>query len=231
MTNETTAKDSVIEKIEKLLRLSESSNEHEAQVALKKARELMLKHHIAENDLQGATYADKVEWKIVPIEYSWQLSIYSEVCRNMRCDCYLRSTRNAKYKISRNLHIVGFHVDLECVVIMGNYLSDVCKNGLTRERQRVREQFYDADTSGLAAYYRRGFVSGVKSAFDEQNKENDKYAVMCIKPVEVEDEINKISGIKSINVLQIKQQNRHGQEVYTSGFESGYASGHRNCLE
>ena len=63
MTNETTAKDSVIEKIEKLLRLSESSNEHEAQVALKKARELMLKHHIAENDLQGATYVDKVEWK------------------------------------------------------------------------------------------------------------------------------------------------------------------------
>jgi hypothetical protein len=42
--------DKIKEKIEKLLRLAESSNEHEAQSALARANELMLRHNITDMD-------------------------------------------------------------------------------------------------------------------------------------------------------------------------------------
>lgn len=41
--------DQIIKRIKKLLSLSQSHNENEAQLALVKAQELMIKHHIEEN--------------------------------------------------------------------------------------------------------------------------------------------------------------------------------------
>ena len=73
-----------IEKIKKLLRLSESPNQNEAQVALKKARALMLQYHITESSLD--TQEKTVIWKEVPINKKWMTTFYSLISRNNRCD-------------------------------------------------------------------------------------------------------------------------------------------------
>ena len=49
-----TIKTSIVEKIQKLLELSSSTNEHEAQAAANKAKELLLLHNISMSELSGA---------------------------------------------------------------------------------------------------------------------------------------------------------------------------------
>lgn len=46
----------VIKKISKLLSLAQSSNENEAQLAMKKARELLMKHQIGESEISDQVY-------------------------------------------------------------------------------------------------------------------------------------------------------------------------------
>jgi hypothetical protein len=43
----------ITDKIEKLLRLSESSNEHEAEVAMKKAMSLLAEYNLTREDIKG----------------------------------------------------------------------------------------------------------------------------------------------------------------------------------
>lgn len=57
----------IVEKINKLLALSSSSNQAEAEAALAKARKLMIEHMIDEDDLTAAK-TEKVEVKVAHVE-------------------------------------------------------------------------------------------------------------------------------------------------------------------
>ena len=56
------------EKIKKLLSLSKSTNEHEAQAALLKAKQLMAEHKISEADLGNMN--EEIEYLYTDVSYT-----------------------------------------------------------------------------------------------------------------------------------------------------------------
>lgn len=60
----------LVKKIQKLLALSESSNEHEAQSAMLKAQELLIKHKLSLKEVKEfKTYNDSIKEKKTKISF------------------------------------------------------------------------------------------------------------------------------------------------------------------
>ena len=218
----TTKESEIIEKIEKLLRLSQSSNVNEAMVAMKKARTLMLKYHIDEMRVNpNAEKEETVYTEEHKIKFTWEAFIYAVLCKNMRCTIYLRRGKE------NTLIIIGYKSDTEAVKVMGSFLVDVCKAGLREERQNVSKNKYS--THGLANIYRSGFIDGVNTAFREQNT-NTEYALMIITPpkVKAEDQVYRQKHTMGAPTKygQINPSDaRAYRDSYTKGYNKGYEFG------
>lgn len=223
MSSETT----IIEKIEKLLRLGSSANENEAMVAMKKARELMLKHHIEENRLNTVGNVKReIVIKEFTVKQDWEALIYSIVSKNMRCDAYLTTARKSG-EIIRQMSVLGYPEDVETVRIMSVFLIDVCKNGLRKVRQSMSSKGKDT-TQGLAPYYRNGFTVGVKEAFDEQNK-RDEFSLMVITPEDVKQKMQDLH-LKTKNVNRMTVRDRDFDACYEQGKQDGYSAGGKRLI-
>lgn len=229
-------KESVISKINKLLRLGTSSNENEASAAMAKARKLMLEYHLEENDLE-----EKDSCKVVTNTFDakgrWENILFSEIARNMRCECYMtirrkltKTNSGVKFKPHYTISVVGFEVDAKAVEIMGKSYIETCERVMRDERKRIRESDYYCDTKGLKEMVSKGFIYGLRQAFEEQNREDSKYALLVITPKEVKEEMNKIH-CKTQNSGRLPDVNSQVASAFKAGYDSGYRSGQKRQLE
>lgn len=219
-----------IEKIKKLLRLSESPNQNEAQVALKKARALMLQYHVTESSLD--TQDKNVIWKEVPINKKWMTTFYSLISRNNRCDCYYTEgyrSVNGMFKKVRTAHIVGFPFDIECVIVMAQLVEDTVKHGIVEFRHNARMES-SKSTKGITDSYVYGFRDGLQKAFDEQNAKQE-FHLMCITPKEVKDEMDSVENLKTVRQTIRLGQSLNEIRAYAKGTTEGYQTGTRKQLE
>lgn len=219
-----------IEKIKKLLRLSESPNQNEAQVALKKARALMLQYHITESSLD--TQEKTVIWKEVPINKNWMTTFYSLISRNNRCDFYYSEgyhSVNGKFKKVRTAHIVGFPFDIECVIVMAQLVEDTIKRGISEFRRNIRIES-SLSTKGVTNNYVWGFRDGLQKAFDEQNAKQE-FHLMCITPKEVKDEMDAVENLKRVKHTIRLGQSLNEVKAFMKGNTEGYETGMRKQLE
>ena len=226
-----TEKEKIIEKIQKLLKLGESPFDEEAKTALQKARELMLKHHIEEHDLEGEQ-KEQVIMKEIEVEKS-EVTIYSIIADNNRCDSFIRIKRQGKRHINYSAVIVGFPFDVECVETMGKYVANCYQNGLREQRRAMRTKGEYEDTRGLKAYYYSGFVEGLNKAFEEQNAKNE-FHLMVITPEEVKTEMGKINfsrgSFHSVSnpVYADRETRAKAREAgYSDGYNAGRSAGER----
>lgn len=61
----------IVERIKKLLALSESSNEHEAQLAMLKAQELLVKHKLTIKEVKEfKVYNSEIKEKISSVSFT-----------------------------------------------------------------------------------------------------------------------------------------------------------------
>lgn len=209
----------IIDKIEKLLRLSTSSNVNEAMIAMKKARSLMLKYHIDEIRLNSdIEIKEKVLIEEQSIKFAWESFIYAIICKNMRCTIYLNGTKQ--------VIIIGYKSDINAVKIMSNFVVDACIQGLRTERQNISKEKYS--TQGLANIYRIGFLNGLQQAFEEQNQ-NKEYALMIIIPPKVkqEDELYKMKNDIHTRAMYAKI-NTNDAKAYRNSYKRGYDKGYES---
>jgi len=73
----------LVEKIQKLLSLATSANEHEAKLAAEKANELLIKHNLTRDQVEGfgeASYVNEIGYisKRYPFEATWASHIVKE---------------------------------------------------------------------------------------------------------------------------------------------------------
>lgn len=224
-------KEEAISKIKKLLKLSESPNQHEAEVALKKARELMLQYHVTESSLD--TQERNVIWKEVPLAKHWMDMFYSIIASNNRCECYV-STRHVrddsgKRKLERKMHIVGYPFDVECVIVMAQLVEDTVKRGVLEFRRSVRGRGTWESTKGVTQNYVYGFRRGLQQAFKEQN-EKQEFHLMCITPTEVKQEMGKIPDLKVKHEHVALCYSENQKRAYTQGRACGYETGLRKQI-
>jgi hypothetical protein len=194
---------------------------------MKKARELMLKHHIEETRCSSCHFPSEEEPVIEKINVTrgWETEIFSILAQNMRCDMF-RQTQSIG-----NRHIViliGFSSDIEAIKIMGNFLNDVCARGLRLHRKNLREKGAE-ETLGVASAYRLGFRRGVNTAFKEQN-ENQEYHLMVVIPEKVKDATKEFCAGKKITHPKCPKVNIALYSTYQRGYADGKKNGGKRQL-
>lgn len=129
------------DKIEKLLRLSESPNENKAKAALLKARKLMMEHKLSEADFKVLEKQEpvKIETGIYFTKKTnyWIAQLLTVIAPNYACNNYM----NKKYrKKSHQAIIYGFKEDAELCERVFKYAVDCVMSWIKELKKSMRGQ-------------------------------------------------------------------------------------------
>ncbi|GMQ64361.1 DUF2786 domain-containing protein [Vallitalea maricola] len=170
--------ESIIEKVQKLLRLAESQNEFEAQSAVAKARLLMAKHKLSMNDIQEKE--DKVvQGETEKMRSPWKRTLAHVIAKHFRCKTYLRHSSNC-YRVI----FLGLEEDVELTSLIYKQVVNIIN--ISSRRKRLDRKSYAI-----------GFIQGLDKKLQEQSikmkKENEEeYALVAVMPVPVIKKYNEI---------------------------------------
>ncbi|WP_072743159.1 DUF2786 domain-containing protein [Sporanaerobacter acetigenes] len=204
--------ENIILRIKKLLALSESSNEHEAKVAMLKAQELLVKHKLSIKEIKEYKEINVIEEKtdITFRQARWKGRLASLITENFGC-CHYYKTR-----YNHTIVFIGKDEDVEVCKIVLEYAIDSIESAVNRLRYQYRKEGYS--TKGLENDYALGFIEGLDTAFERQNEENQEWGLVLKKDKEVVDYYNNINFTGTVYT----NTNFQGfNEVYFKGVEDG----------
>ncbi len=211
----------VKEKIAKLLALSSSPNEKEAQAALLKARELMAKHKLtAEECREGQS--DNVVKRTVGVECTkmtdaWALELGAIIGSRYCCKVYRQHVKGAK-KVT--VGFIGLEDDFEVCRRVYLYAYECVKARCRDIHSRHRNWNTATELREMCNAFGWGFCSGLESAFRAQEQEHQEWGLVLAVPQAVEDVVSGMSkpttyGKVNVNGWRAKYAN------------AGYAEGKR----
>lgn len=209
----------VREKIQKLLALSKSSNEFEAQAAMCKARELMAKHKLDEKDFEEKKKVIKTV-RLADVTYTrrrdfWILKLMNVVSENYTCE---RFVYREKGKQTRYVNFVGLEEDVNICEDVFRYALGCIRNGIKNKEIEYKVSTAN-DKKLINLSYGYGFIEGLQRAFDKQNAENEKdWGLVLSIPKEVNDYIKDTTTTKNVKEKKVNKINR---EIYLAGEQDG----------
>ena len=181
----------IIEKIQKLLSLSESTNENEAKIAMLKAQELLIKYKISMFEVEDfkaneSINKSKIEDKRTNVSFTkakWKASLAITIANNFKCYNYLKT---------RSIHTIVFFGRKEDVIICNivlEYAINCIENGI----YDIRKEYGKLNRSiiGVSNDYAMGFVAGLSKRFEEQKEANKEWGLILVKDKEVIESYNK----------------------------------------
>lgn len=188
------------EKIQKLLALSQSSNENEARDALLKARELMVKNKLTEADFD-VKEAKMVHLLCEDVKWTtdsgniWMVDLCRVIADNYVCSVAWSTHRG---KRTHTLIITGLEDDADlCKEVIG-YAIGFMANAI-----KILERRSGQDYKTVAQSYAKGFILGLELAFDEQKEEHPEWGLVVVKPKEVQEYEDSL-GHKDVRTRQAK---------------------------
>lgn len=208
-------KEKMIEKIKKLISLSENnSNEAEAQSALLKAQELLLQYKIEMKEIKDTKKVKIIEAVTnCSANTSWARALGGIISDNFRCMFFFRGTSKRDYK----LVFMGEEDDAMVAQSMYDYAFTWVNKNSSKYATNMRNKH--GIVKGIKQDYILGFISGLKSKFDEQIKSNESYAMVVVPPKEVNDEFQKLK-LKKVQLSNSVQC--HGsQQARQAGYNDG----------
>lgn len=148
-------KTKIIDKIEKLLRLSKSPNENEAASAASRAQQLMEKYQIRawllgqqDDKSAGLGIVDHVLDERGRSEY-WQKLLFVRLSKIYECQPYFNGG---------TMRVIGMESDVEVLKLMYQYLHDAIRNLQKKAWSRAGAEY---GTGRRAAnHFRRGYCEG-----------------------------------------------------------------------
>lgn len=181
----------VKEKIAKLLALSTSPNESEAQAALLKARELMAKHKLRPEECQEKQDA-RVIVQTIGVECTkmtdtWALALGSIIGKRYCCKVFRHHAHGAK-KVE--VGFVGLADDFEVCRKIYLYAYQCVKSRCERIQARERRQCGGTEIREMCNAYGWGFCYGLEEAFQKQEREHQEWGLVLAVPQAVEDAMN-----------------------------------------
>ena len=209
----------IIIKIQKLLALSKSSNENEAQNAMLKAQKLLIKYKLSLKEVESYSKENiKIEDFKTEQKFrgkSWKSNLAQVIADNFGCFIYFNT---GNYKVHR-VCFYGKEEDVIIANIMFEYaVKWVNLEGnkiVKRMKQDKRRKYFD----GIKNDYALGFIFGLEERFRSQIKENEEWGLVLQKDQVVIDSYNKFSsGFGKISVNE--EFNRH-LKAYKKGEEDG----------
>ena len=221
MTQET-----LMNRVQKLLRLGESSFEEEARAALLKAQRLMEQYDLELSDLSADTAREEapVEQTSVPLGSTqiatWKARIATIVASNFRCRLFTSSSGHRQ----KTLNVYGLRDDVALAREAIKYAVGAAWNGWERYRAQRLQEFGGRSpgrsyTEQLKSDYMRGFARGVREAFATQVAE--RAIVLAVSP-RVDDYARETLHLRAAPSPRTRLERDHAAS------RAGYTDGKRS---
>ena len=181
----------VKEKIAKLLALSSSPNEKEAQEALLKARELMAKHKLRQEECQNGADA-RVIVRTIGVECTkltdpWALALGGVIGKRYCCQVYRSHTYGAK---KNTVGFAGFEDDFEVCRRIYLYAYECIKARCHHIQASERDRRGAKELREMCNAFGWGFCYGLEAAFQEQEKKHQEWGLVLAVPQAVHDTLS-----------------------------------------
>ena len=209
----------IIDKIEKLISLSGSSNENEARAAMLKAQELMAKYEIDREQIKG----EEKERPVVgftssPHREEWIHMVSAVIAENFRC----RSISIVKNNSGGSFRIrfYGYEEDAEICINIFNYAIQVIRKKFVTLRAiyaEAKREFGESEKSN----YVTGFCFGLEKNFKEQREQSKSFALALVTPKAVDDFIAAIPGLEAQPIKADVSRNREAVLLQQTGYVDG----------
>ncbi len=219
----------IIDRIKKLLSLSESTNENEAALAAARAAELMLKHEIkaAQLCVEDAEDVDTVRVDESKQIVHWKSNLMAGLARSLGCMFFLQKHRQAG-KVTTRYNVAGQPSKVDTISYMYSYLveeinrlADFAYRRRLHRHHRIGMPVPSA--RGWKNAFRLGAAATISERLEAQRKETHKAAeddgqgaaLVVVKQAE-----------KAVDLYVARKYPRMGKSAgatYSSG--SGYGAG------
>lgn len=228
--------ESILVKIQKLLALSESANEHEAAAAASKAQELLFKHELSISDLEGVEANAKPvrEEQLVVNEghrgVNWKLKVLDAVVKTSMCRYLVSWYTLRPNRTVTKAYIIGRPADIEMAKYTFNFLRT--------ELERLATAYvasYTGPWHGITVRnsWLMGAATGVSvklnAEFDARRESSKKSTALIV---------NKETAIKEF--MEREYPNLKGsyssttgdiaRSAYTDGYQTGRQLGTARAL-
>lgn len=210
-------KEKMIEKIKKLISLSENnSNEAEAQSALLKAQELLLQYKIEMKEIKDTKKVKIIEAVTnCSVNTAWARALGGIISENFRCMCFLRRISSR----DRKLVFMGEEDDAVVAQSMYDYAFTWVNKNSSKYATNMRNKH--GIVKGIKQDYIIGFLNGLNSKFHDQVKEHKSFELAIVVPKEVKDSFQeRVKTFKTSNLSS--KIVSHGSAIAQSdGYKDG----------
>lgn len=214
--------DKVIDKVKKLLALSKSPNQNEANAALAAANKLIDAHRISENDLteDGGIIIDPTYIYETGRVNPWKNKLVNVLAKHYGCVSYNDNTFNGNGRLVSRFRLVGRRTDVSIARYLFNYLVEVCEllAGAVKGCGRI-----------VVASYCLGFVRGVEEQLELSRKElisENTCGAMVLLERRSEESDNFLR--KTIPVVDKKIYSKN--KIDNNAFQAGMTEGKKTNL-
>lgn len=219
--------DQIIKRIKKLLSLSQSHNENEAQLALVKAQELMIKHHIEENQISF----DEPP-KIIHLTTEYYFTNYKNFYLgdgiNELSDLYLCKVVfvRSKHSSKQYIKIIGNENDCRILQkVIGFIKSNV--DGWTRQLKKDYLLDDNQMINNCKNDYGLGFCRGLKSLLEMQrDRIQQEEGLVISTPKEAQEYVDSLEGLLSLKNANIS----YNQSLMDLGRSDGMQANIQNAI-
>lgn len=188
------------DRIKKLLALASSPYEGEAMAAMLKAKELMAKHKLSEDDFVETEKQELIHLNCNDIKWTtdsgevWIASLCKIISENYCCVTAWNTPHKTRTHI---LEITGFREDATICADVIKYAVGFVRGAIKELQRRYRR----SDPKSIAMSYAGGFIEGLEMAFEDQKDEHPEWGLVIVKPEEVKQYEDSL-GIKTVRTKQ-----------------------------
>jgi len=154
------------DKIKKLLELSLSDNENEAQIALRQAMSLMNKHNITKDEVYGQAMANKIiktPYYRVP---GWYSSLHYLMAKVSGCFCVYQNGDSYDNK-KATIQITGRERDVDNAEYLIVFLSREIEKSVRKYKKELTRQGIEHHITRRVTAYRIGFINKIYKKIHE----------------------------------------------------------------
>ncbi len=203
--------DSLVEKIKKLLRLGQSSNQHEAELALQRAFELASRHKI---DLAGIDIDEETK-KI--LHEHFRVGARFSLIRKLTLTIVQRFFNVRVIVATPNLIFVGTEMDIQIATYVHGFLTSACSRSLRQFEAAERRKLSKTKRTGFIA----GFMYGVATKLDHAKErlaiDDTKTALIQLEAKKRDDYVDENFQTESYKI----EKGRPNASAMMAGFHTG----------
>ncbi len=215
------------EKIEKLLNLSMSDNEHEAALALERAIKLMNENNITKDEIYKQNFINKdfvINYTRVP---DWLTTLYSNMAEVSGCIFTWRNGRKYFDTEKAKGSFTGKQRDVENAVYLSEFLKREVEKKLKKYKLEIDGVYTEKYKRILLKSYKVGIIHAVSRKllirqdefFNEQATGTD---LVCIdRKSRIKDSMSFLEELFGKKPKDHKSQAKYESQGFTDGFYAG----------